>query len=79
MIDLEAMRQDFSDEDADKDEKLSLEEWLAGTFHDEPQHPVYDDDWTEEELKEHRDQAEKDFKKFDKNGSWPMCVRVVCM
>jgi hypothetical protein len=70
-IDMEAIKQDFADEDIDKDKKLSLEEWLEGTFHDEPQSPMYGDDLeelTEEEKQEQRMLIEQDFKKFDANG-----------
>lgn len=37
------MKQDFADEDVDRDGKLSLDEWMAATFHDSPQDPMYDD------------------------------------
>jgi hypothetical protein len=82
-IDMEAMQQDFADEDTDKDKKLSLEEWLEGTFHDEPQRPMYEDELeelTEEEKKEQRMLIEKDFKRFDTNGVYMLVAPVyVCI
>mmetsp|Transcript_32202 Transcript_32202/g.78993 ORF Transcript_32202/g.78993 Transcript_32202/m.78993 type:complete len:262 (-) Transcript_32202:324-1109(-) len=70
--DVDAMKQDFADEDADKDKRLSLDEWLLATFHENPQGPDYDDEGleelTEEEKAQHRQMAVEEFAKFDING-----------
>lgn len=39
----EITKQDFADEDSDRDGKLSLDEWMEATFHGDPQTPMYDD------------------------------------
>jgi hypothetical protein len=36
-------KQDFADEDSDRDGKISLDEWTEATFHEDPQTPMYDD------------------------------------
>jgi len=72
---LDRMKEHFAEEDQNNDGKISLEEWIAVAFHDDPQEAAYEDgerggnfeQMTEEELAEIRQEAEKEFESSDKD------------
>uniref|UniRef100_A0A7S0THY7 EF-hand domain-containing protein n=2 Tax=Hemiselmis andersenii TaxID=464988 RepID=A0A7S0THY7_HEMAN len=69
------LESDFAEEDANKDGKLSLDEWLLATFHEEPQDEEEANEEDEEdeqpmtaaEIAESRKEAEAEFGNIDTN------------